>query len=133
MARAHAAHRLARADQGAEDVDGQHALQARAAHLVQTRRHVHHAGVVHQAGEHAAAVARVAVQRGEHRAHLAFVGDVGAQRQRTPAVGAHGVGHGFGRGLVVGVVDGDLPTLGGGQARRGGTDAAAGAGDEQQA
>jgi hypothetical protein len=125
--RAHAAHRLARADQRADDVDVEHAAPARDAHLVDARSDVDDAGVVHQPVQHA----ELAVDGGEHRQHLGFVGDVGAHRHRAPAQRAHGRGHGLGRGLVARVVDGHVPTGARAEQRARGADTAAAARDEK--
>jgi hypothetical protein len=129
MPRAHAAHRLARAGHAAEHVDGKHALDPGRAHLVHPCRQVHHAGVVHQPCQRP----QFAVQGLEHGRDRAIVGHVGLQREGTPALGLHRGGDGLGRAAVVPVVDGHIPTLGGGQQRSRGADAAAGAGDEEHA
>ena len=128
VAGAHALDRLARATQGAEDIDREHALPARDIHLVDACGHVHHAGVVDQSGQHAG----LAVQPREHRLHLGVVGHVGRQHPGTSALGTHVGGHGLGGCGVARVADGHVPAARSSQAGGGGTDAAAAAGDEKQ-
>ena len=129
---AEAAHRLARAPERAEDVDGEHALDAGAAHLVHARRHVHHAGVVDQTAERRDVGAGQPVELHEHRHRLGLIGHVGLQQHGAPAQRTHVSGHGLGGGVLA-VVDGHVPAARRGQPGRGCADAAAGAGDEQGA
>jgi hypothetical protein len=105
MAGAHPAHGFARAHHAADDVDGEHALQARGGHLVDPRRDVDHAGVVHQAGE----PAELGVDGVEHRQHLVLLRHVGLHRDGGAAGGADVAHHLVGGERVGGVVDGDRP------------------------
>jgi hypothetical protein len=80
--RAHAPHRLARAQQAADDVDVEHAAPARHAHARPPRGHVDHAGVVDQARQ----PAQLGVDVREHAQHLRLVGHVGLHRDGVAAV-----------------------------------------------
>jgi hypothetical protein len=103
--RRQAAHRLARAVEAAENVDCEHALQARRVHLVDAGRLVDHAGVVDQAGQ----PRQLAVDALEHGRHLGRIGHVGLHGQRLAAGGADACDQRVGCRGVARVVDGDRP------------------------
>mgnify|MGYP000081238930 CR=1 FL=1 len=124
---AHAPQGLAGAQEGALHVDGEHALPPRQAHLVHPRGHIDHAGVVDQAAQ----AAHFRVDAREHGQHLGFIGHIGMHAEGLPAGGLDLLHHRLGGLCVVGVVDGHLPALLGGQQRRGGADPPAAAGHQQ--
>ena len=129
MLRAHALDRFARANEAAEDIDREHALQARDADFIDARLHIDDTGVVDQARQRA----ELGVDAREHRQHRGFVGNVGGNDDRAPAERTDLRGHGLGRVQIARAVDGHVPALPGAGDGRGSADAAAGAGDEDAA
>jgi hypothetical protein len=97
VARAHAAHGLARAQERAQDVDVEHALQARQAHVFHAAGHVHHAGVVDQRVQ----PAPLCVNGGKHGQHLRLVGHVGLHGECGAAAGVDLLHHGLGASALM--------------------------------
>ena len=81
MARRHALHRLARAEERAGDVGGEHALEARGLHVVEAGLALEDAGVVHEDGHGA----ELATRRVEYPDHVGFPGHVALDRDGAAA------------------------------------------------
>ena len=105
MARAHAQHRFAGADDRADHVDVEHALQAGNAHRVDPGADVDHAGAVDQPRE----PPQLGVDLLEHGQHLLLAGNVGLDRHSS-APGSDDLPHHIVCGRRIGgVVDRHLP------------------------
>jgi len=122
----HALDRLACAEKAAQDVGGEHALQARGIHLLQTHLALEHAGVVDQHVE----AAELAVDRREQGGNLFFVGHIGCDRDRSATGLANPLRQLFGRVGALPIVQAHRIAATGCQLGGGGADPAAGTGDE---
>ena len=78
-----------------------------------------------------AAGAEAGVEPHEQCTHLFVIGHVGAKREGFAAVRGDAFGHRLGRARITGIVQCQRPAVAGGEQGGCGTDAAAGAGDEQ--
>ena len=85
VARAHAPHRLARAEHRADHVDAEHARQAFRCSSVDPRGDVDDTGVVDERGERSEPV----VDGAKEAQHLGLLRHVGGHRDRAPAERAH--------------------------------------------
>src|SRR5688500_15986578 len=114
----HALHRLARAQEAAEHVDREHALDALGRHRLAARAAVHDPGVIH---EHIHA-AELLVDGFEQAHDVGFGGHVRLHRQAADLAREL-----FGRVLFLAVIDADAIPAPGGEPRGGGADAASAA------
>jgi hypothetical protein len=124
--RRHAAHRLARAQEGAGEVRRQHALEALERHVLQARLALEDAGVVDQRRDRP----ERALRGVEHARDLPLGAHVGLQRERAPAGGRDFGDHRFGRRTIAQVVDAHRVAARGREPRGRRADAAARARDQ---
>ena len=122
----HAPHRLARAQETADDVDVEHPAPALGIHVHQVALALEDAGIVDQPVE----AAKLVVDSAVHRLDLGLDGDIGLKQNRPVAAGEQPVEQLVGRGFAVLVVEAQRITAGGGEARGFGADSAAGSGDQ---
>ena len=123
----HAAHRFAGAEETSEDVDGEDAVEAGGVHGVETGLTFDDAGVVDQGGDGAEA----AVGGIEKADDVGFGADVGLDGYGSASFLLDGGYDLFGGALLTEIVDADVESAGGGEVGGGGSDTAAGAGDDQ--
>jgi hypothetical protein len=123
----HAAHRFAGAEEASEDVDGEDAVEAGGVHGVETGLTFDDAGVVDQGGDGSEA----AVGGIEKADDVGFGADVGLDGYGCASFLLDRGYDLIGGALLTEIVDADVESAGGGELGGGGSDAAAGAGDEQ--
>ena len=124
----HALHRLARAEEGADDIDAHHALDPLDAHLVDTRLDVDDAGIVDESVE----AAEGPVHRLEHRHDIGFAADIALDREGLTAGGFELGDERISRSLIGDIVDRHAIAGRTCLSADGGTNAAAAAGDQQR-
>src|SRR5438309_4045580 len=124
VARRHALHRLACAEEAARDVDGEHALEARHAHLIDARRAIDDPRVVREHRE----PAQAPIHLGEQAHDVGFHRDVGGDGEAADFARER-----LARAAIAHVIDAYLVAAPGGEPRRRGADAAAGARNEHHA
>src|SRR6266404_4790343 len=120
MPRRHALQRLARAEEAAGDVDCDHALEARHAHLVHPRSAIDHPGVVHQHRK----APETLIDLREHAYDVRLHRDVASDRDAVDLARER-----LARAAIAHVVDADLVAALRCEPRGRGADAAARAGD----
>ena len=101
VARGHAAHRGAAAQEHAQGVDLQRTFDTLGGHLVEPHLEVERAGVVDQHREGS----ELGVDGGEHSLHVVLGRDVGPNRRRTGAVGPYLLGNRLGGAGVLPIAD----------------------------
>src|SRR5438874_5387550 len=124
VARRHAFHRFACAEKAAGDVDGEHALEARHAHLIDARRAIDDAGVVDEHRE----AAQAPIHLGKKMHDIGFHRHVGGDGDAADFARER-----LARAAIANVIDAYLVAALGGEPRRRGADAAGGPRDEHHA